>query len=369
VPCRRGALRIRNSLKPDFERSDATQAVHIFNFWKLAIFQNFHYNPFLIVKIPGPTLPFLAALAVLPAFVLPGHAQQAPVPSPQAGPLDLQLRTDTGRDVHLRMETDYTTQDMGRQLTTEQIDKLDTIRAEAPDKYQILSCLFPRQIAEFLLRTPSTGAPAPADDAVQRMVWEVASDYLSQPEGGFSDAQRRARADFMRASLHALPPQPAPLQHLLEQASQDEDPDFSSPEKADTFVALKDWYSPYRSVGMSIVGDTLQINGVLVTDHLAAAAAAAGLSSEQYADECYNRFARALNRWRSGQITGNAYAGTVREFLNDPRLAEFTPEEVSRAYQRVFGRDLKTDLEADRLAAQLGHPITYSQLRAQIVRE
>ena len=69
---------------------------------------------------------------------------------------------------------------------------------------------------------------------------------------------------------------------------------------------------------------------------------------EEYADNYYNRYSQALNHWRTAQITGNAYAGTIRSFLNDPRLAEFTPEEVSRAYQRVFGRDLKTDLEADR---------------------
>ena len=326
------------------------------------------------MKTSGSTLPAFAALAVLPALTLRLFAQQGEVPSPvqdvrQAGPLDVQLRTDAGKDVNLRMETDYPTQDMGKQLTTEQIDKLDTIRAEAPDKYQILSTLFPRQIAEFLLRTPSAGSPAPADDAIQRMVWEIASDYISQPQTTYSDDQRRARADFIRSSLESLPPQPTPLQHLLEEASQYEDPDFSSPEKADTFMVLKDWYSPYRDVGMSIVGDTLQLNGVTVTEHLAAAAAAAGLSPEQYADQCYSRYSKALNRWRSGQITGNAYAGTIRDFLNDPRLAEFTPEEVSRAYQRVFGRDLKTDLEADRMSAQLGHPITYNQLRAQTIRE
>lgn len=321
------------------------------------------------MKNPGPIA--FAALAVLPALTLPSHAQQDVSPSvQQAGPLDIQMRTDTGRDVHLRMETSYATQDMGRQLTTEQVEKLDTIRAEAPDKYQILSSLFPRQIAEFLLRTPSKGAPAPADDAVQRIVWEIASDYLSQPQSAYSAAQRQARADFIRASMESLPPQPAPLQHLLEQASQYEDPDFSSPQKTDTFMVLKDWYSPYREVQMSIAGDTLQINGVVVTDHLASVAAAAGVSPEQYADECYNRFSTALNRWRAGQITGNAYAGTIRSFLNDPRLAEFTPEEVSRAYQRVFGRDLKTDLEADRLAGQLGHPVTYNQLHSgQPIRE
>jgi len=280
------------------------------------------------------------------------------------------MRTDSGRDVSLRLDTQYPTQDLGNRLTTEQIEKLDTIRSQAPDKYQILSCLFPQQIAEFLLRTPSTDQPAPADDAIQRVVWEIASDYISQPENpAFTDNQRRARTDFIRASLESLPPQPAPIQHLLETMSQDQDPDFNSPRKADAFLVLKDGYSPYRDVGMSIIGDTLRIDGAVVTQRLSADAAAARLPIEQYADNCYNRYSLALAHWRAGQITGNAYAGSIRTFLNDPRLSEFTPEEVSRAYLRVFGRDLKTDIEADRVAARLGHPITYNQLRADSVRE
>ena len=324
-----------------------------------------------MVKTPG------FALAAIGAVLTPAHfatAQQSIPPAvqqvQQSGPLNLQMRTDTGTDVHLRLDTQYPTQDLGNRLTTDQIEKLDTIRAQAPDKYQILSSLFPQQMAEFLLRTPSPAHEAPADDAIQRAIWEIASDYLSEPESpSFSEGQRRARADFIRASLDTLPPQPAPIQHLLEQASQDEDPDFSSPEKADTFMVLKDGYSPYRDVGMSIIGDTLCINGAVVTEHLSADAAAAHQELEQYAYNYYNRYAMALVRWRSGQITGNAYAGSIRTFLNDPRLAEFTPEEVSRAYQRVFGRDLKTDLEADRIAARLGHPITYNQLRSQSVSE
>jgi hypothetical protein len=284
------------------------------------------------------------------------------------------MRTDAGHDVHLRLDTQDTTQDLGHNLTTEQIEKLDTIRAEAPDKYQILSALFPRQIAEFLLRTPSRTAPAPADDAIQRIVWEIASDYISQPQNsGLTEDQRRARADFVAASLQSLPPQPAPIQHLLEQASHYEDPDFDSAEKTNTFLVLKDWYSPYRHIGMSIMGDTLRIDGATVTEHLSADAAAARLPMEEYADACYKKYSAALDQWRTGQVTGNAYAGTVRRFLNDPRLAEFTPEEVSRAYQRVFGRDLRTDLEADRIAAKLGHPVTYNDIRmalaAQQVKE
>jgi hypothetical protein len=330
------------------------------------------------MKKHGISLPLFAfTLAASLAFARCASAQDDTIPPSvktlrAAGPLDLQMRTDAGRDIHLRLETQYATQDMGAQLTTEQIEKLDTIRSEAPDKYQILSCLFPRQIAEFLLRAPASGSPvpAPADDAIQRIVWEIGSQYISQPEdSGFTENQRRARADFIKASLESLPPQPAPIQHLLEQASQYEDPDFSSPEKAGAFLALKDGYSPWRRVAMSIVGDTLRIDGAVVTDHLAADAATVGQSIEDYADNYCNNYSRALNHWRSAQISGNAYAGSIHSFLNDPRLAEFTPEEVSRAYQRVFGRDLKTDLEADRLAARLGHPVTYSQLRSDTVKE
>jgi len=319
----------------------------------------------------GFSIPLLAIAAML---CLRASAQEEIPPAVQnlrqAGPLDIRMRTDAGRDVHLRLEEQYTTQDLGNRLTTEQIEKLDSIRAEAPDKYQILSCLFPRQIAEFLLRTPSSHATAPADDALQRLVWEVGSEYISEPQKpAFTEGQRLARTDFVKASLECLPPQPAPIQHLLEQASQYEDPDFSSPEKASAFLVLKSGYSPYRRVGMSIVGDVLRIDGGVVTEHLAADAAAAGQPLEQYADNCYGRYSQALDYWRSSQITGNAYAGSIRRFLNDPRLAEFTPEEVSRAYLRVFGRDLKTDLEADRIAARVGHPVTYNQLRSETVKE
>ena len=132
-----------------------------------------------------------------------------------------------------------------------------TIRAEAPSKFQILSCLFPRQIAEYLLRAEAAPADdtAPADDAVQRLVWEIGASYITQPEpAGLTEEQRRARADFVRASLNTLPPQPEPVRHLLEQAARYGDPDFNSPEKADVFLVLKDWYSPYRRVGMSILG-------------------------------------------------------------------------------------------------------------------
>jgi len=332
------------------------------------------------MKGRGSPFPVLAiAAACVGAGLCPGASAQEEIPSAvqqlrQGGPLDIQMRTDTGRDVHLRLETQYTTQELGTSLTTEQVENLKAIRAEAPDKYKILSCLFPRQIAEFLLRTasssPTAGQAVPADDAVQRLVWEIGADYISEPEKrSFTDGQRRARADFVKASLDYLPPQPAPIQHLLEQAGQYEDPDFGSPAKTRTFLALKDWYSPYRQIGMSIVGDVLRVDGGVVTGHLTADAAAAGQSLEQYAYNCRGRYAQALDYWRFSQVTGNAYAGSIRRFLNDPRLAEFTPGEVSRAYRRVFGRDLKTDLEADRVAARLGHPVTYSQLRSESVKE
>lgn len=327
------------------------------------------------MKTPIPS--FVAALALLlatPLLRLSAQQQQdtyVPVQAtPQAGPLDVQMRTDTGRDIHLRLDEQYTTQDLGNRLTTEQIDKLDTIRAQAPSKYQILSALFPRQIAEFLLRTPDSKSTAPADDAVQRLVWEIASTYLSQPDNpSFTDSQRHARADFIRASLDSLPAQPPAVQRILEAASQYEDPDFASADKTSTFLVLKNWYSPYRPASMSIIGDILRIDGATITAHLSADAAAAGQLPEQYAASCYTRYSTALQRWRTGQLTGNAYAGTIRTFLNDPRLADFTPVEVSRAYQRVFSRDLKTDLEADRLSARLGHPVTYLQLHEQTVKE
>ena len=155
----------------------------------------------------------------------------------------------------------------------------------------------------------------------------------------------------------------------LEQASQYEDPDFNSPEKASAFLGLKTGYSPYRRVAMAIVGDVLRVDGSIVTEHLAADAAAAGQLPEEYAHRYYLRYSQALDYWRSSQVTGNAYAGTIRRFLNDPRLSEFTPEEVSRAYQRVFGRDLKTDLEADRIAARLGHPVTYNDMRMALATQ
>jgi len=302
-------------------------------------------------------------------------AQQQDIPPSvqdlrQAGPLDIQMRTDAGRDVHLRLDQQYPTQTLGARLTTEQIEKLDTIRAEAPDKYQILASLFPEQIAEFLLRSPRPADVAPADDPLQRMVWEIGSQYLSEPDSpAFTDQQRHARADFLRAALQSLPPQPPAIQHLIEQAAQYQDPDYDSADKTGAFLLLRDGYSPFRPVSMSIVGDVLRIGGVVVTGRLSADAAAAGQSPEQYAANYQAGVTRALERWRNGQVTGNAYAGTIRRFLNDPRLAQFTPEEVSRAYQRVFGRDLRTDLEADRIAARLGHPVTYSELRSQSARE
>src|SRR5438093_317159 len=116
-----------------------------------------------------------------------------------AGPLNITLRTNLARDVSLNFEPQYTTQSMGDRLTSEQMEKLDRIRAEAPNKFEILQTLFPRQIAEYLLRSEAPGAAAPIDDSVQRLVLEVAGEYLTQPlAGNFSDGQRRARREFLQ---------------------------------------------------------------------------------------------------------------------------------------------------------------------------
>jgi glycerophosphoryl diester phosphodiesterase len=315
----------------------------------------------------------LAAALILAALSLGSiaSAQELILPGPQAGPLDAQVPTDTGGYIHLRLETQYPTQDFGSQLSTYQMDKLDAIRAQAPDKFQLLSALYPEQITEYLLRSPqSAPSIAASDDSTQSLLWQIATEYLTEPQSaGFTDAQLRARADFIRASLASLPPQPPAIQRLLDQACQVQDPDFDSPAKASTFAGLDQWYSPYRPISMSIVGDVLRIDDRVVTYHLSDAAVAAGQDPEQYAHACYSRYNQAIARWRAAQVTGNAYAGSIRSFLDDPRLAGFTPDEVSKAYQRVFGRDLKTDLEADQISARLGHPITYNDLHSQSQKE
>ncbi|GEM_PF-5040508 len=285
----------------------------------------------------------------------------------QAGPLNIELRTNAAHDVSLYLEPQYTTQTLGDRLTTEQIARLDQVRAEAPEKFEILQCLFPRQIAEYLLRTNATAAPvAPADDAVQRLVLEIAGDYLTKPmPGDFTEGQRHARREFLQTALTKLPVEQGDLRNVIESAARYEDPDFGTTEKTNAFLALQNQYSPFKPVGMSLIGDTLSINGKIVTEQLGRDAASARRDPEQLAFDRYNALCREFTRWRDGQLTGNAYAGTIKSFLNDPRLATFTPEEIHRAYRRVFGRDLKIDLQADRVAAQTGHPITYNELQSR----
>lgn len=279
-----------------------------------------------------------------------------------AGPLHLGLRA-AAQDVSLSLEPHYTTQTLGDRLTTTQVEKLDRIRTAAPDKFEILQTLFPRQIAEYLLRTDLRVAPpASADDPVQRLVLEIAGDYLSAPTPVLNEEQQRARGEFLEAALGRAP-QDSGLRMVLQSAARYQDADFGSPAKANAFLALQNKYSPYKPVGMSRVGDTLSIGGQVVTDRLATDAAKAGRTADQLASERYDALCRELAHWRDAQLTGNAYAGTIKSFLSDPRLATFTPEEIHRAYHRVFGRELKIDLEADGLAAQLGHPVTYLELQ------
>ena len=114
----------------------------------------------------------------------------------------------------------------------------------------------------------------------------------------------------------------------------------------------------------AIGGDTLIIGGRVVTDRLRTDASVAGQTVDRYALGKYAALKRELEEWRAGQISGDAYAGTIKSFLNDPRLAGFTPEEIHRAYLRIFGRDLKTDINADRISAKEGRPITYAEMMA-----
>ncbi len=251
------------------------------------------------------------------------------------GPLDITIRADNGDDISLYLERAYTTQALGKMLTTDQIDTLNLLRAEAPEKFAIIETLFPQQTAEFLLRT-TVPAPLPAENSSSPLMLQISGNRDAEPvAGSFTKAEKPA------ASVNS---------------------DFGSREKMSTFLALQNQYSPYRQPGFALAGDTLVIGGKVVTDRLNEVASAARVSAEQYAYERYNALCRALMRWREGQVTGNAYAGTIHAFLRDRRLASFTPEEVSRAYQRVFGRDLKIDIEADREAEKAGHRLTYNEL-------
>ena len=149
---------------------------------------------------------------------------------------------------------------------------------------------------------------------------------------------------------------------MLESCARYTDPDFSTVKKTNTFLTLKKQYSPFKDVAMSVAGDTLMIGGKIVSERLRADAAVAGQSVDLYAQERRAALARDLAAWREGQISGDAYAGTIKSFLSDPRLADFTPEETHRAYSRIFGRDLKMDINADRISAKEGRLVTYAEM-------
>lgn len=281
--------------------------------------------------------------------------------------LDAKLRVDAQHDISLRL--DPSLEPVGQQLDSHQMWKLDQIRAEIPQKFRLLQNMFPRQIAEYLLQrggsaTPSTpyleAAPSePSTDVAIR----VAERYLSEPLAtGFTEEQLRARHAFLAAAARNLSAENAALRPVLESCARYTDPDFGTAKKTGIFLALKKQYSPFQDISMSIAGDTLILGGKIITERLRADAAIESRTPEQFAQTRRAQMAGDLAQWRAAQISGDAYAGTIKSFLNDPRLADFTPEETHRAYARIFGRELKTDLAADRLAAKEGHPVTYAEM-------
>ena len=158
-----------------------------------------------------------------------------------AGPLDVTVHTDNGDDVSLYLERAYTTQTLGQMLTTEQIYKLNLLRAEAPEKFAIIETLFPQQTAEFLLRT-DVPAPLPAETSASPMMLQISGNRAAEPAAGnFAEAGKPAgSANF----------------------------DFGSREKTNAFLALQNKYSPYRQPAFALAGDTLVIGGKVVTDRL-----------------------------------------------------------------------------------------------------
>ena len=245
--------------------------------------------------------------------------------------LDVKMRVDSGHDISLRLEPSQ--EPIGKQLDTDQMWKLDQIRAELPQRFRLLQNMFPRQIAEYLLRQGFTSGSEKATESSElapRFAGRRLTETLS-PDFAF-------------------------------------DPDFDSAKKAGVFLALKKRYNPYREVTMTVAGDTLILGGKIITDRLRTDASIAGQTPEQYAYARRAELSRDLAQWRAAQISGDAYAGTIKGFLNDPRLAEFTPEETHRAYARIFGRDLKTDVAADRLAAKEGRLVTYAEISANTPR-
>ena len=280
--------------------------------------------------------------------------------------LDVKMRVDAQHDISLRLEP--SAEPLGQQLDTHQMWKLDQIRAEIPERFRLLQRLFPRQIAEYLLRQ-GTGAPPAAGetsrDGSAQVAMRIAERYLTEPQpAGFSDEQLHARREFIAKAAASLPAENAALRAVLESCARHPDADFGTVEKTSAFLALKKNYSPYQTVPMSVAGDTLLIGGKVVTERLRTDASVAARTPEQFAQEKYAALTRELAEWRAGQISGDAYAGTIKSFLNDPRLAGFTPGEIHRAYLRIFGRELKTDLDADRLSAKEGRAVTYAELLA-----
>ena len=283
-----------------------------------------------------------------------------------SGNLDVKMNIDARHDISLRLEP--STEPLGQQLDTHQMWKLDQIRAEAPERFRLLQRLFPRQLAEYLLRQ-GKGTPLPAGDASRdgslQVAMQIAQRYLTEPQpAGFTEEQLLARRDFIANAAEKLPSDETTLRGVLESCARQTDADFGTERKTSAFFALKKQYSPYQAVPMSVAGDTLMIGGRVVTDRLRTDASIAGQTVDRYAQEKYAALTRELAEWRAGQISGDAYAGTIKSFLKDSRLRGFTPDEVHRAYQRIFGRDLKIDIDADRLSAKEGRPVTYAELAA-----
>ncbi len=282
-----------------------------------------------------------------------------------SGNLDVKMRIDAQHDISLRLEP--STEPLGQQLDSHQMWKLDQIRTEAPERFRLLQRLFPRQIAEYLLRQGKGASPGTADtsrDGTVQVAMQIAERYLTEPQpAGFTEEQVLARREFIANTAAKLPAENAALRRVLESARY-ADSDFGTERKTNTFLALKKQYSPYKAVAMSLAGDTLIIGGKVITDRLRTDASVAGQTVDRYAQGKYAALTRELEEWRAGQISGDAYAGTIKSFLNDPRLAGFTPDEIHRAYSRIFGRELKTDIAADHLSAKEGRPVTYAEMLA-----
>jgi hypothetical protein len=249
--------------------------------------------------------------------------------------LDVKMRVDSQHDISLRL--DPSLEPIGKQLDSHQMWKLDQIRTEIPQRFRILQNMFPRQISEYLLRqgiaapTPAPTPrfePSPSDTSTEVAI-RIAERYLSEPlPTGFTEEQLRARHAFITAAARNLPAEKAALRPVLESCARYSDPDFGTAKKTEIFLALKKQYSPYKEIAMSVVGDTLILGGRIVTERLRADAAVESRTPEQFAQARRAELAQDLAQWRAAQISGDAYAGTIKSFLNDPRLQDFTPEET-----------------------------------------